>query len=173
MKALPPTGLVDFPRPVHRQWKSASPTRPAVNKSTRFCSCLSLVSDQSLLHSRTWSVLDRVLTRTATTDSPARPGYPSEATGDRVCPAAQPAARSGNCVRRAERAERATSSRRSCQRASAASSPDRSAGAHRGPHAVDSQQRGLALDLEGRAHGPTGREAPHWRCCAVSSRWSL
>jgi hypothetical protein len=70
----------------------------------------------------------------------------------------------------ANRAERRPGAERRSERTNR---PDRSAGAHRGPHAVDSQQRGLALDLEGRAYRVTEGNPSRAVLSAVLSRWSL
>ena len=126
-----------------RPRRSASPTRYRSDKTSLSKRRLSLDSDTSPISSTVTLYLEAsrptvfLTQQNATTDGPARPGRPSEAPGGVDRPAAQPAARRGNRVRRAERAKRATTSRRGCQRATAASSPDRSAGANRGPHDVD------------------------------------
>jgi hypothetical protein len=51
--------------------------------------------------------------------------------------------------------------------------PEQTASAPSRLHAVDSQQRRLAGDLEGRAHGVTGGNPLTCGCCAVLWRWSL
>ena len=166
MQALSKAGLAG-PIPLTPSQGLASPTRPAVDKSTRFRPVYSLVSDTSpvTLYYYYYIVLEAPRSTTSLTQYRAdhrRPGpsnHQSEPAGDRDRPAAQPAARRGNCVRRAERVERATSSRRSCQRASAASSPERPPSAPRRSHGIEQPSEGFT-PRNGRASGIGDRREP-------------
>lgn len=160
--------------------ESASPTRYRVDKTTGSESGFYRIPERFPSNTVTlyyyWGSRPATFLtqRTATTDSPGSPDHDSEGTVGVDRPAAQPAARSGNRVRRAERAQRATTSRRGCQRASAASSPERSAGANRRPHDVDQPAAG-ACPRPGRPSARLDRrERPPQRCGAVRccSRWS-
>jgi hypothetical protein len=167
MPALLTTGLASDPLTTLQGIGSASPTRSSLDKSNRFRPVYSLFSDTSPSNCSTtiYSVLEARCSTTFLTHSHADRRQPSvavhqsESTGDRDRPAAQPAARRGNCVRRAERAERVTSSRRSCQRASAASSPERPPSAPRRSHGIEQPSEGLA-PRNGRASAMGDRREP-------------
>jgi len=177
MQALSPAGLApdDSPSKV----ESASPTRSEVDKSSRFCSLFSLTPDTSLSNTITLYTLEARRSTTSLTQyradhrQPGRTDHQSEKAGDRVRPAAQPAARRGNCVRRADRPEGGSTSRRSCQRATAASSPERLPSAPRQSHVID-QPAARACPRPGSSSGMGDRREPlgvrcGLRCC---SRWS-
>lgn len=176
MPALPPTGLArNHINSSRRSVRIASPTRSSTNKFTCFRSTFSLTSDtspSSLLEADRSTRFSTHLH--ADRRQPRLTYHQSETAGDRDRPAAQPAARRGNCVRRAERAERVTSSRRSCQRASAASSPERPPSAPRRADEID-QPEARACPRPGtveRHSRPKG--GPPQRCGAgrCGPRWS-
>ena len=160
----------------------ASPTSPVVDKFTRSRAVFPLVSDTSpasstsraLLYLEGRSFYHNSDTLHADHRHPSVTIHQSEPAGDRDRPAAQPAARSGNCVRRAERPEGATSSRRSCQRATAASSPERPPSAPRRAHKIDQPEaRACPRPGMGERHSrPKGghrQRCGAGRCCP---RWS-
>jgi hypothetical protein len=171
VKSPAPTGLADS---ADADAESASPGTSEVEKSRCFESGVSLVPDTAtsvnqVYPSRIWN-----LTRlTATTG--ALPAPASEVVNGRARsrPAAQPAARSCKRVRRAERAKRATTSRRGCRRAPAASSPERSPGANRRPHEPGQPEARACPRPGSMTASDDRREEPHRRCGAVcGSRWS-
>jgi hypothetical protein len=160
MKALPPTGLAGLLDLTLRTngSGSASPTRPAVDKSTCFESRFYTISEQSLLYCITWSPSDRVLTRTATTDSPARPGHPSERAGELGSPAK---------LSVAERSSSAETRRNGSSPGTVRGRPPRTA------RGRPTRSGGLPpIGKRERTGRPAGRPSPAV-LSAVLSRWSL
>lgn len=168
MPALSPAGLAGLPDASTLSMQgggSASPTRFGVDKSTRFSSRFSLDSDVSLLHSTVTTVLEppqsaRVLTQgTATTDSPARPGDPSEGTGDLARPAKPSVAKRSKSAN-ARRNGMSPGTDRGRQPRSARDRPASSGGL---PPTWKPERTGR----------PEGDPSRAVRCWSVPSRWSL
>ena len=172
MQALPPTGLAGLPDRSTLLYDtgegSASPTRFAVDKSTRFGSSFSLVSDTSRIN----ALVNSTITLEApcsyhNSDTPhadhRQPGQPNHQSETK-----RRSREPGEAVRRRAAEGREQSAQRKIART------DRRA--PRGGRTRSSdQQRGLALDLEGRAHWVTEGNPSEGGCCRglrCCSRWS-
>ena len=170
MQARGPDGLADDSDVALWQFnrESASPTRSGVHKSPLSQSRFSLVSDHSSVNSTSRVTLHLEARRSTTSLTQYRADHRQPASTDHQSERKRRSRKPGKAVRRRAAGGRGRSTQRNVAR------NDRRA--PRGGRTRSSdQQRGLALDLEGRAHWVTEGNPSEGGCCRglrCCSRWS-